>query len=53
MESGLEDRNNVLSEVCPFVKEEVSMESGLEDRNNMDATVSGIQHVDPSQWSPA
>ena len=34
MESGLEDRNNVVFEYSDGEKGHVSMESGLEDRNN-------------------
>ena len=46
MESGLEDRNNKISQCSACKRSAVSMESGLEDRNNtidfLDTTLDGI-----------
>ena len=53
MESGLEDRNNLLAWWREYEQVSVSMESGLEDRNNRHPSdARGFDHSS-SQWSPA
>ena len=52
MESGLEDRNNLVLLAGVTTAHPVSMESGLEDRNNELHSIAR-SYPDPSQWSPA
>ena len=52
MESGLEDRNNLMSSIPLTAGPRVSMESGLEDRNNQHVLLLREGFLE-SQWSPA
>ena len=53
MESGLEDRNNVVGYAHDPRSDGVSMESGLEDRNNEIVNGTAPPEAMASQWSPA